>query len=610
MMRDEEVRTGAQTVSVGQDAPGRSTEPERSAAGRGFARGEEPLIRIETALVAAWAALYPVAGIVRLFMLGGGSVGFLPGACAAALALMIVLAVSARFSDTIHQATISLARAASSPWVSAACAAASCIAIGGLLAAPNIPTAFACYAASLLLATPICVQAALAARADSCRLMVATGSGALAASCFAILFSMQLSDILGSARNMSLRTGSLLVLLAIIMAAVAGIALGGGLRELMRAADGRKTKRGGKQEPKQQDSSEHSADANPIPCIARANEPQSITSPTIESVLNAVTLLGAATAFVCGFFLSVFWANVLDAAGVLAACLALGAALSAILGALQSRVKRIARARAAQTARRLGMFALLAPCILASAFSIVGVIGFALGAGAGSFWCIGLLLAANSLLAIELLCVPIKSLEAAACAGRAIMSYAAFETMLVAGVLVRRVIGLDATHVVASAIGALTMLVVVFALIMAMALRKLLKVSEQTAAARQSAAAAASAADAAARQAIAVQQAADEQERKRLEAEATSSNEKLHDARRTLAQARREFLEQFDLTERELSIALDFLDGKTMAATADHLGISVNTVRYNMSKIYTKANVRSKGELKAKAEAELADENR
>ncbi len=536
-----------------------------------------------------WASLYPVEGIVRLFMLGGGSVGLLPGACATSLVLLVACFVASRACAAVRRPLHALARVLLAPLPVAVCSLACCAAMVGLLLAPSIPMAFAFYAASLALATPACTRAALAMRACTGSTMSAVCALALAAGCVAVLFAMQLSDVLGSMRNMSLRTATSLSLLAFFMLAAAVLSARESL--LARRLAGGKAAAETRRAPAL-------GGYDDLAAVPASRQPVEVTGLTVESALNAVTLLGAAVAFVCGFFLSVFWANVLDAARVLAGGLLGCVVVCLCLGRARLAASRLPRPRAA---RRLGVFALLAPCILASVFSVVAVIGFALGAGVGAFWCIGLLLAANALLSATMLCIPVKSLSAPLCAWRVVLSFALFEMMLVAGVLVRRVIGLDATHVVASAIGALTMLVVVFALIMVLALRKLLVVSEQTASARQSAAAAASAADAAARRAVAVQQAADERDRTR-EANSPSPRARLHDARLTVAEARRGFLERFDLTDRELSIALDFLDGKTMAATAEHLGISVNTVRYNMGKIYAKVGVQSKGELKAKAD--------
>lgn len=595
MMRAEKTRAAAAPVAA---APG--VAPASAAAQPATAPADDSPFRGAVALAAVWAALYPVAGIVRLFMLGGGSVGFLPGACTVSLVLLIAACVTCRVNVGARRLIHAAAKAVLAPACVAACSLLCCAATIGLLVAPSIPVAFACYAASLALATPACARATLSVRGDTGRTMRATCVLALAIGCFVVLFAMQLAGVMGSMRNMALRTGTLLSLLVLVMLALAVLAAREGL-----AAHQHTGGKGGEGVAETLCAQAAPAPAA-IPATSASARPAEVTSLTVESALNAVTLLGAAVAFVCGFFLSVFWANVLDAAGVLAAGLAGCAVVSAVLGVARTCVSRSPRPRAARSARRLGILALLAPCILASVFAVAAVIGFALGAGAGAFWCIGLLLAANALLAASMLCVPIKSLSAPLCAWRAILSLALFETMLVAGVLLRRVIGLDATHVVASAIGALTMLVVVFALVMVLALRKLLTVSEQTAAARQSAAAAASAADAAAQRAVAVQLAADERDRQR-EAEASSPRARLHDARLTVDEARRGFLGRFDLTERELSIALDFLDGRTMAATAEHLGISVNTVRYNMSKIYAKVGVQSKGELKAKADEALSE---
>ena len=603
MMWDEEAyripRSAAGAPSFASEAGAQSVAASATA---GAHLAAEPPVRGAVALTAVWAALYPVAGIVRLFMLGGGSVGFLPGACTASLVLLIAVCVACRVNVGVRRLIHTAAKAVLAPVCVVACSLLCCVATVGLLVAPSIPVAFACYAASLVLATPACARAALAARGDAGSTMRATCVLALAVGCFVVLFAMQLAGVMGSMRNMALRTGTLLSLLVLVMLAVAVLAAREGLTACHHA--GGEGGEGVAETPRAQAAPAPAPPATPA--TSALSQPAEVTSLTVESALNAVTLLGAAVAFVCGFFLSVFWANVLDAAGVLAAGLAGCAALCAALGVARTCVSRSPRPRATRAARRLGILALLAPCVLASVFAVAAVIGFALGAGAGAFWCIGLLLAANALLAASMLCVPIKSLSAPLCAWRAILSLALFEVMLVAGVLLRRVIGLDATHVVASAIGALTMLVVVFALVMVLALRKLLTVSEQTAAARQSAAAAASAADAAAQRAVAVQLAADERDRQR-EAEASSPRARLHDARLTVDEARRGFLGRFDLTERELSIALDFLDGRTMAATAEHLGISVNTVRYNMSKIYAKVGVQSKGELKAKADEALSE---
>lgn len=589
------------------------------------------ICRIDCALVAAWAALFPVVGLVRLFTLDGGSVNLLPAACSASLALMMLLYVVSRASATVRAVVKRGAAWLTLPTSSAVFAVVVCGLSAALLFAPSIPIAFACYAAALAFAAPICARAAMGVLHDSGGAMRATCCLALVAACVAVLLSSQVAGVLGSVRNISLRTGMLLSFLSVIMLAVAVLSV----RDAVRACSG-----AAKEDASYGESSAGAADGScsdaalngetvasasvpvsltpassmvasapapapaPVSASTRAPVTAEVSSLAVEAVLNAMPLLGGAVAFVCGFFLSVFWSNVLDATDVLAAGVGSCAVVCLGLGLLRHGLA-CAKSSQSRITVRTGMLGLLAPCLFAVAFSVAAVVGLALGQGAGMFWCIGLLLAANTLLVAVVLCAPIKTLGTWRSCGRISVSYALFEAMLVVGVMVRQAIGLDATHVVASAIGCLAMLVATFFLIMLLSLRKLLAVSERASAAHRSAAAAAAAADAAASRAaqasLAVHEAVAARDQALAQKEA-SSQAHLQGARATLDAARREFLEPFGLTDRELSIALDFLDGKTMAATADHLGISVNTVRYNMGKIYAKAGVASKAELMAKAE--------
>ncbi len=71
-------------------------------------------------------------------------------------------------------------------------------------------------------------------------------------------------------------------------------------------------------------------------------------------------------------------------------------------------------------------------------------------------------------------------------------------------------------------------------------------------------------------------------------------------AKSSIELARTRYLEQFNLSERELEIALLFVEGNTMAEAAEACKISVNTVRYHMKSLYVKMGVQSKGDLKRK----------
>jgi DNA-binding CsgD family transcriptional regulator len=67
------------------------------------------------------------------------------------------------------------------------------------------------------------------------------------------------------------------------------------------------------------------------------------------------------------------------------------------------------------------------------------------------------------------------------------------------------------------------------------------------------------------------------------------------------------YLARFDLSQREMQVALLLAEGKTMDEVAQQTRISVNTVRFHMKNIYKKVGVSGKKELRQKLDAAIGE---
>lgn len=533
-------------------------------------------MNVGTVLVVGWAALFPVVGLVRLSILGGGEVWFLPPVSAAVAALALLSgAVCSRFQPA-RRAAMAALRLMMRPAARCAAGLASAACGLALTLVPILWVAMCLYAVALVLALPLVAHAAMWIQRQPLDRMALSLHGSLAVCALSLPFGSVIASLLGAALgNMSFAFGVTFVVLSLEMA-IAGLV---GLAEA-RALCGRS---GGGEQAVCSDipacAEEGPAEGDAVTVAGGAamavDDAGSLADgapllAAVETVLRAMPYLAGVVAFLCGFFLSVYWFKVRAAfdALVLTVCVVVLA-----FNLISVAVLRLSRKET--LVKRVGIARLLGPASVSSPLAVVGLAYLVFLQGAASYWCVGLLLAANSMLVASVLAIPLGSASPARVAWRAMAGSAGAFAALLLGVWVRRQLGLDAAYVSVVAVAALALLLVICVFVAVLALRGFMLAACSARGAEAKAAAV----------------------------------DSPHDAHATLHQARLAFLQQFGLTERELSIALEFLDGKTMAATADELGISMSTVRYNMSRIYAKTGVSKKAELQAKANEALAIES-